>query len=494
MANGCPMLEISSVSVEEEEDEIELSLGLSIGGSFRKSTASKPETQKSIHFGGKIYPESTNSDADLSMENQCLERSSTTQMPVGDSGPESGSERLDPQKKREFHALRRQEARKKREEKLRKGHGRGIVDIANEGIVNGDLIVGSELVDDKMFLEAQRVQNRARDRERRENEGVRDLNLTLNRNGAGNPGRGSKRAASWLSPAPIPLVPVQYPYSALQYVPTGKGFAYPCVVSCWAATASGDVMMRRMVKMLKSSWRLFGCIREAPARVQSIMEARMVKIGRHRQMDLRCAALLLSPNTGALPLSSKVVVYLDACRSSSSDSGSHSSHREPEKPGLNMASEMSSSTTEHIQANNKAEGCVDKVVPSAFTHCGLSQVTERTTPETQPSPAKNPITSPNPNPSLTKTDSRDLGKPPKLQVQGQNTPSFARMPCVSTTGNGPNGKTITGFLYRYTNTEVSIVCVCHGTSFSPAEFVEHAGGKDISHPLRHITVIPSAFG
>ncbi|PIN14009.1 hypothetical protein CDL12_13356 [Handroanthus impetiginosus] len=69
-----------------------------------------------------------------------------------------------------------------------------------------------------------------------------------------------------------------------------------------------------------------------------------------------------------------------------------------------------------------------------------------------------------------------------------------RMPCVSTTGNGPNGKTINGFLYKYTNTEVKILCVCHGRSFSPAEFVEHAGGVDIALPLRHIIVVPIAFG
>ncbi|KAL9666347.1 hypothetical protein QQ045_000676 [Rhodiola kirilowii] len=67
---------------------------------------------------------------------------------------------------------------------------------------------------------------------------------------------------------------------------------------------------------------------------------------------------------------------------------------------------------------------------------------------------------------------------------------LAQMPCVSTTG--PEGKTVRGFLYRYTKEEVCIVCVCHGCSFSPAKFVEHAGGRDVENPLRHITVIPSA--
>lgn len=72
--------------------------------------------------------------------------------------------------------------------------------------------------------------------------------------------------------------------------------------------------------------------------------------------------------------------------------------------------------------------------------------------------------------------------------------SLPQMPYVSTKGNGPNGKLVNGFLYRYSKCdEVSIVCVCHGSTFSPAEFVQHAGGTDITHPLRHITVNSSAF-
>lgn len=66
------------------------------------------------------------------------------------------------------------------------------------------------------------------------------------------------------------------------------------------------------------------------------------------------------------------------------------------------------------------------------------------------------------------------------------------MPCVSTTGNGPDGKKIDGFLYRYRKgEEVRIVCVCHGSFLSPAEFVKHAGGTEVEHPLRHIVVNPS---
>ncbi|CAN8269962.1 unnamed protein product [Cochlearia groenlandica] len=90
-------------------------------------------------------------------------------------------------------------------------------------------------------------------------------------------------------------------------------------------------------------------------------------------------------------------------------------------------------------------------------------------------------------------------KPPKPRhnsngdVVKDYSPLFDKMPCVTSTGNGPEGKTVNGFLYRYSKTEISIICVCHGTFFSPAEFIIHAGGSHVSHPLRHITVVPSSF-
>ncbi|GFZ12159.1 ABI five binding protein 3 [Actinidia rufa] len=69
------------------------------------------------------------------------------------------------------------------------------------------------------------------------------------------------------------------------------------------------------------------------------------------------------------------------------------------------------------------------------------------------------------------------------------------MPSVTTTGNGPNGRRIEGFLYRYRNRirQVCIVCVCHGSFFSPAEFIRHAGGGDVAEPMKHITVLPGVL-
>lgn len=118
-------------SFEQGEKEIELSLELSIGGNYRKSEKSRrPDDQK---MKGPDFL----SRSDLVMEN--------------------GLEFVDLNKKREIQALRRREARKKREEKLKKC-------MASRGINVGDC------VKDKLWLEAQKFQSRVGDREIRENE------------------------------------------------------------------------------------------------------------------------------------------------------------------------------------------------------------------------------------------------------------------------------------------------------------------------------------
>lgn len=71
--------------------------------------------------------------------------------------------------------------------------------------------------------------------------------------------------------------------------------------------------------------------------------------------------------------------------------------------------------------------------------------------------------------------------------------SLENMPCVFTKGDGPNGRTIEGILYRYgKGEEVRIMCVCHGSFHSPAEFVKHAGGSEVAQPLKHIVVNPNS--
>ncbi|KAL7260765.1 hypothetical protein ACSBR1_006432 [Camellia fascicularis] len=71
--------------------------------------------------------------------------------------------------------------------------------------------------------------------------------------------------------------------------------------------------------------------------------------------------------------------------------------------------------------------------------------------------------------------------------------SMEDMPCVFTQGHGPNGRGIEGILYKYgKGEEVRIMCICHGSFLSPAEFVKHAGGTDVANPLKHIVVNPSS--
>lgn len=145
------MLEVSRVGVtESDEDEMELSLELSIGGRYKKLEKTLGEEENSgKEISGKkkgviIVPRSG-----LSFPTTAI---------VGDK-VETGSEVVEgdyysQRNKREIQALRRQEARKKREEKLRKSASNSVN------------------AEDKMLLETQQLQSRAGDREMRENDGL----------------------------------------------------------------------------------------------------------------------------------------------------------------------------------------------------------------------------------------------------------------------------------------------------------------------------------
>ncbi|XP_020217842.1 ninja-family protein AFP1 [Cajanus cajan] len=104
------------------------------------------------------------------------------------------------------------------------------------------------------------------------------------------------------------------------------------------------------------------------------------------------------------------------------------------------------------------------------------------------------------NENVTRTSKAEMENPSKKPHSSQNimrreigTNTMEDMPCVFTKGDGPNGRRVEGILYKYgKGEEVRIMCVCHGNFLSPAEFVKHAGGGDVAHPLRHIVVNPSA--
>ncbi|WVZ55996.1 hypothetical protein U9M48_006586 [Paspalum notatum var. saurae] len=53
-----------------------------------------------------------------------------------------------------------------------------------------------------------------------------------------------------------------------------------------------------------------------------------------------------------------------------------------------------------------------------------------------------------------------------------------------------NGNRMDGFLYNYRKgKDLRIVCLCHGSFLTPAEFIEHAGGGQVDNPLQHIVVV-----
>lgn len=80
----------------------------------------------------------------------------------------------------------------------------------------------------------------------------------------------------------------------------------------------------------------------------------------------------------------------------------------------------------------------------------------------------------------------------RSRVQETRANTLGDMPCVFTKGDGPNGRRIDGILYKYgKGEEIRIMCVCHGSFLSPAEFVKHAGGSDVAHPLKHIVIKPN---
>ncbi|XP_018466678.1 ninja-family protein AFP3 [Raphanus sativus] len=131
----------------------------------------------------------------------------------------------------------------------------------------------------------------------------------------------------------------------------------------------------------------------------------------------------------------------------------------------------------HVREKHKA----DKTVEEGSSGSGSSGLSELDT-------------APPPPPVQATTNKSKETSPSSAQSLPAARNIIEDMPCVSTTGDGPNGKKIDGFLYRYMKgQEVRIVCVCHGSFLSPAEFVKHAGGRDVTHPLKHIVVNPSPF-
>ncbi|KAM5563020.1 ninja-family protein AFP4 [Rosa sericea] len=391
------MVEVSERGMKEEE--IELDLGLSIGGaSFRK-----PEKPK-LNGGDEI-------------QTAAVVRSSSTVSPAAFSEPESAV--VDPQAKREIQALRRQEAKRKREEKKTRAQ------------------IGEQ------------QQSPARKKER----SLDATNVVLSQGDNGVNVTNVNLSNGEAEHHHYQVGPEQYPYAPVQFVPYSNGFAYPCVVPCWAPDGGGGGGGFRQFQANQDLGNN-GCNPEQNGKTASWNNGSPI-----------CSSSTVSEHYSAA-----------SHEGGSSDTRSHSSRLSGSIGKKNKARSDRTVTSHSIEPNSR--GNENLVV----------QPKEEPAPEiTEPIPfsKQRPPTPP----KETKTE------PPKPQTKNtQKSPSMPQMPYVSTTGNGPDGKTVHGFLYRYSQPEISIVCVCHGSTFSPAEFVQHAGGTDVSQPLRHITVIPSAFG
>lgn len=160
------------------DEEIELDLGLSIGGSFGKLEKLRPVKKV---YALTVDSESNGSDMDVKENRLSLARD---------------GELVDPQAKREMHALRRQEAKRKRDEKQEMKRGTCRAKRGENGSE-----CGREEEQTQMQMQMQR------------------------------------QHGDVVNAVPFQAVAanVQYPYAPLQYVPlTNEGLGgFPCVMPCW---------------------------------------------------------------------------------------------------------------------------------------------------------------------------------------------------------------------------------------------------------------------
>lgn len=209
------MVEVSEIGLKEDELELELGLGLSIGGSFRKLS----ETPKPAKRESGLLPFDSNKSNGFPLDPKEIQtttpRSSTGSPTVFET--ESGI--LDPKTKREIHALRRQEAKKKQKEKRCRGRNNSLASSVD-------------------YQSVQEDQQRASKREKTESNSTIGPETGFNgvdglRNGNQNPSNGGQTVH-------YPVGAVQYPYTPIQFVPYANGFAYPCVVPCWAPPGGSE--------------------------------------------------------------------------------------------------------------------------------------------------------------------------------------------------------------------------------------------------------------
>ncbi|XP_010547110.1 PREDICTED: ninja-family protein Os03g0419100 [Tarenaya hassleriana] len=347
-----------------EDDEIELELCLSLGGSVRKTENPKPiETEKSAGYGSR------------------------NPKPI---------DCVDGMSKREIHAVRRQEARKKREAKQQQR--RGLCRARNGGeSLNGVVSVSASGAE----RDGKRMKTECNGSVNGETKCV-DLNLSVEQN----------QKTAFSGSYPVSRVWGRYPYMVPNLTFANRTMA---VKENNVVNGSGSDGVEDNVK----------------------------------------------PVSNGSPVCSSSAVSDPNYSRRQGGSSSDSVQTKPDQTGVNIGPGETEQSAE-------------------ISNGSLPETKQTSNTSTQ-----------------TSVGARENGKPPKPPSHNGNVKSsllqLARMPCVTTTGNGPEGKVVNGFLHRYSKSEISIVCVCHGRSFSPAEFIRHAGGTEVSNPLRHITVVPSSF-
>ncbi|CAI9107380.1 OLC1v1006718C1 [Oldenlandia corymbosa var. corymbosa] len=496
------MLEVSRVGVAESDDEIELSLELSIGGRYGKckkprqqiieesSSLRRENHEKAVIENVVIprpvfpFPEASAIRVGGEFQVEAGIETATT----GSGIPEST---VDQTRKREIQALRRLEARRKREVRMRKSAGwfRGIT-INGNGNNNNNCF-------DKVGLEAQKFQERAQDRKIREDESLLLDDDTAHRK------KDTLKVTNFA---------VKNDETAIQgqCVPLKDGFSYqaygapPGYGGGGVRNEENEMKEKQQNKMFQpvacGSFRPYvnGNGNNNSEIVRQNSEATgQDSSGQNQSGIITRIVNQNAASNGSLERSSSAVSDYRSTSGkggSTSDTGSHSSCLQANDRQLSITATSNTQNQAEINAKLLAPKNSTTKLPRE-SDCGAGDNTAaiykvKTEPEAVTSKPENPTS------NHLKQSSNSSDNPSNHQQQqncGHRMPPLPQMPCVSTTGNGPNGKTVTGFLYRYTKNEVSIVCVCHGSSFTPAEFVEHAGGTDVTNPLRHITMVASPF-
>ncbi|CAL9152773.1 ninja-family protein Os07g0602900 [Musa acuminata AAA Group] len=308
--------------------------------------------------------------------------------------------------------------------------------------------------EDRAAMDAQMLRSRARDRAVREEEALSGDRSRPSRTDGGN-GVRWPRVAPVSTPNPNahpnPFgfghhhpFPVMYPHQQVQYVPVPNGFGFPFVMPCWAPTISA----------------VAGGLNRLERKVYQPLSGRGFPV----------QGTAAGPCDGDSSGSKGIEAAKDVNTSLNSDSsGSSSSAISDRRSGSFGGGSISSGDSRSHRSLQKAEK--PAAPPSAEGGSGNNALTSCLTSNAKPARF---------GAQLERAGSvNKSGKPSALP----------RMPLVSATGDAPHGRTIHGLLYRCTKSEVRILCVCHGNSFTPVEFVRHAGGADVSQPLKRIVVV-----